>query len=60
MSNIYKDHGYESRTDYLHRLAADHGCSLELVYNIADTLGSSEDFDALPLYLADCCEMGAI
>ena len=53
MHNIYKENGHETRTAYLAALATDYGQSLQLIHTISDTLGSSEDFDALPAFLQD-------
>lgn len=58
--SIYEYNGYVSREDYLRTLADETGAPLALVHTIANTLGSNEDFDALPLYLEDCIEMGVI
>lgn len=51
--NIYQDHGYENRRDYLENLAEDCGVPLENVLAIADLLGPSEDFDGLVSSLED-------
>jgi len=45
--NIYQQNGYDSRDDYLQCLADDYNLPLEFVYNLADLLGESEEFDAL-------------
>lgn len=45
--NIYQEHGYESRDDYLQSLADDYGVSFSRIKLLADTLGEREDFDGL-------------
>lgn len=45
--NIYKQHGYNDRNDYLKSLAEDYGISFAEVKTIANMLGENEDFDAL-------------
>ena len=55
--SIYEENNYVSREDYLASLADETGAPLQMVHTIANTLGSNEDFDALPLYLADCMEV---
>ena len=45
--NIYQQNGYDSRDDSLQCLADDYNLPLEFVYNLADLLGESEEFDAL-------------
>ena len=45
--SVYTDKGYESRREYLTELAEDYCIDKETVFMIADTLGSSEDFDGL-------------
>lgn len=42
--NIYEEHGYIDRDDYLAALAEEHG---DHVYDVAELLGPSEDFDGL-------------
>lgn len=51
--SIYEEHGYDSRTDYLKSLAEDYEIPLEDVFQFADMLGSSEDFDGLLSTLED-------
>jgi hypothetical protein len=53
MSNIYVENGYDGRMDYLECLAEDFGVSIEVVLNLADILGPSEDFDGLIVALED-------
>lgn len=45
--NIYQEHGYENRDDYLQSLADDYGVSFSRVKLLANTLGEREDFDGL-------------
>ena len=57
MSNIYQEHGYNSRRHYLQCLSEDYGVPLEVVYSLADMLGESEDWDGLISALEDAEEM---
>lgn len=57
MLNIYQEHGYNSRKDYLQCLAEDYNVPLEVVYSLASMLGPSEDFDGLITALEDAEEM---
>jgi hypothetical protein len=49
--NIYKEHGYESRADYLESLANEY--DEDVVYALASVLGPEEDFDGLVVALED-------
>ncbi|MFI2856841.1 hypothetical protein ACH6EH_06845 [Paenibacillus sp. JSM ZJ436] len=60
MNNVYQEHGYNSRKEYLNELADEYGVSIETVYAIADMLGPSEDFDGLISSLDDAHFMGMI
>ena len=51
--SIYTDNGYESRRDYLENLAEEFEVPVEVVFSIANMLGSSEDFDGLVSSLED-------
>lgn len=51
--NIYKENGYESRTDYLNSLAEEFGIDYEIVKELAMILGHNEDFDGLVSMLQD-------
>lgn len=51
--NIYQEHGYTSREDYLSCLAEDYGVDLVTVKALADLLGPNEDFDGLVSQLED-------
>lgn len=53
MTNIYTDHGYESRKDYFLCLAQDNGLDYATVKSLADLLGPSEDFDGLVVACED-------
>ena len=45
--DVYKQNGHSNRESYLESLADDFGLSLSIVWEIADNLGESEDFDGL-------------
>ena len=51
--NIYKEHGYKNREEYLQELADENGADLEVVFALADILGPDEDFDALRVAVED-------
>ena len=53
MENIYQEHGYENRKEYLMSLADDFGIDEEVVFAMASMLGKSEDFDGLVTSLED-------
>lgn len=53
MQNLYKEHGYKSRSDYLESLANEYDVDLEIVNALADMLGEDEDFDGLVATLQD-------
>ena len=54
--NIYEENGYKNRAEYLSCLAEDFGIDLEVVINIANTLGRAEAFDYLVTLLEDYTE----
>lgn len=54
--NIYVEHGYKNRADYLDCMAEDYGLPLDIVQSIADVNGPSEDFDGLVIALEDAAE----
>lgn len=58
MDNIYQEHGFESRKEYLNDLADEYGVSMETVYSLASILGKGEDFDGLLTALQVAEEMG--
>ena len=47
MINIYQEHGYQNRKEYLESLADDYDVDIDHVYAIADIYGEYEDFDGL-------------
>ena len=51
--DVYKQHGYKSREDYLSSLAEEYGVAKIVVYSLADILGPNEDFDGLINALED-------
>lgn len=51
--DIYQQHGYENRRDYLDSLVDELGLDRPTVYAAATLLGPSEDFDGLVLALED-------
>lgn len=53
MSDIYRENGYENRSDYLRALAFEYGISLHTVKAFACMLGPDEDFDGLVTELED-------
>ena len=50
---VYKEHGYDSRADYLNSLEDEYGVDGDTVHALADMLGSDEDFDGLVSSLGD-------
>ena len=54
-NGIYKNLGYENRTDYLENLADEHNIPHNVVEMFAEMLGECEDFDGLVSILQDCC-----
>lgn len=57
MGNIYKEKGYFSRRDYLRSLADEYDLPDDVVYQAAEVLGPSEDFDGLLSMLEDAQEI---
>ena len=51
--NIYKEHGYKNRKDYLQNLADEYGADVQAVFALADMLGPDEDFDGLVVAVED-------
>ena len=51
--NIYQEHGYNNRKEYLESLAEEYGVDIDDVRAIADLYGDSEDFDGLITALED-------
>ncbi len=54
--NIYQEHGYEDRTDYLASLVEDYNLDWDQVWVIAQVYGPSEDFDGLITALEDLAD----
>ena len=48
--DVYQQNGFTSRQDYLNNLAEEYG---DVVFDLADILGESEDFDGLVTSLED-------
>ena len=46
-TNIYQEHGFKNRAEYLEDLAEQYDADLDMVYAVADMLGENEDFDGL-------------
>lgn len=55
--NIYQEHGYYNREDYLRCLSEDWDMPFMTVKMLADMLGPNEDFDGLVTMLEDADEM---
>lgn len=45
--NVYEEQGYKNRTGYLKFLASDLCLPEDIVFALANMLGSGEDFDGL-------------
>ena len=58
--SIYEANGYDDRNDYLKNLAADFGLEMDVVQDLADILGETEDFDGLPSTIEDYIYEGII
>jgi len=58
--NIYQEHGYYNREDYLRCLSDDWDMPFMTVKMLADMLGPNEDFDGLVTALEDADEMGEL
>jgi hypothetical protein len=52
-NNIYIKHGFKSRNDYLLDLADSYGVEPEKVFQLANMLGETEDFDGLVTAIQD-------
>lgn len=48
--NVYEKNGFADRQEYLNSLAEEYG---DFVYDVADLLGETEDFDGLVTTLED-------
>lgn len=51
--NVYREHGYRSRIDYLQNLAQDFDIDIRTVLALAELIGEDEDFDGLVVALED-------
>ena len=51
--SIYKEHGFNTRKEYLIDLGDSYGIDPSIVFALADMLGSNEDFDGLVNALED-------
>lgn len=51
--NIYKENGFDDRDGYLEYLCEEYCVDAYIVYEMADLLGESEDFDGLISLLED-------
>jgi len=51
--NAYQVNGYTDRKDYLQCMSDDYGVPLDVVTELADLLGESEEFDGLISALED-------
>lgn len=60
MQSAYKLNGFKNRNAYLSSLALNYSVDEEVVYNLADMLGPSEDFDGLVIALEDVKDIGGI
>lgn len=58
--NVYQEHGYYNREDYLRCLSEDWDMPFMTVKMLADMLGPEEDFDGLVTALEDADEMGEL
>lgn len=54
--NVYQEHGYSNRKEYLKSLSEEYGVYIGAVYALADLLGAEEDFDGLISELEDYSE----
>jgi len=51
--DIYQANGFNTREEYLNSLAEGYGVPVEIVYELANVLGESEDFDGLVTSVED-------
>jgi hypothetical protein len=51
--SIYKQHGFDTRREYLIDLGDSYGIDSIIVFALADMLGTNEDFDGLVNALED-------
>jgi len=52
-NNIYEEHGFKNRNEYLSSLAEEYSVDEHIVFEVADLLGENEDFDGLVMELKD-------
>lgn len=57
VENVYQEHGFLNRDDYLQMLAFDYDIDEDKVYELASIHGEEEDFDALLTLLDDYVTM---
>jgi hypothetical protein len=53
MENVYQENGYNNRKEYLQSLSNEYDVPLNVVYELAELLGESEDFDGLVSVIED-------
>lgn len=53
MENVYQEHGFLNRKEYLKSLADEFGVDFGTLATIASMLGASEDFDGLVTWCED-------
>lgn len=58
--NVYQEHGYYNRVDYLRCLSEDWDMPFMTVKMLANMLGPEDDFDGLVTALEDADEMGEL
>lgn len=51
--SVYQENGFKDRADYIRQLAEDYGLMESMVWQLADLLGSEEDFDGLVVACQD-------
>ena len=51
--SVYQDNGYDSRKHYLECMSEEYDVPVEIVFSLAQMLGSTEDFDGLINALED-------
>lgn len=55
--NIYQQHGYTDRLDYLKGISDEHNVPLNVVVSVAELMGDGEDFDGLVSAVQDYQEI---
>jgi hypothetical protein len=53
MENVYQENGYNNRKEYLQSLSNEYDVPLNVVHELAELLGESEDFDGLVSVIED-------